>query len=514
LLRDVDVSVMASADYAPQGWQLELAPFAASRNGAPLFALEVKAGQLAGKAQPIKVAGDWTAQLPGLLAQPFADGGVSLTGGEAHGEFAASLGTKREVQVRLALTNLMAATLGPLPGVTADLRADLDASGKVTFNAPLIFDRAGRKSDLTLAGTLVTGSGGPVVDARVTSEFLAIDDVQALAAPLLAAPVEPTMTARNASGSSPALPFWKGLGGQCTLALKRVAYGDKLQLANISAVLRAEGNALKFTEGRAGFGPDSTVRLTADLACAPTGPRPYALAADLALENFDSTALFRALDSVKPATIEGRFNLQSHLTGAGVTLADLAEHTRGDLRLTSKGGIFRALSADMSDRIQKTQSRVAAIGSFLGVVTDDYVNKTKIISDIAKALAEIPYDQLSVTALRDDSLNLVIKDFTLISLEVRLGGSGMIHYAPGVPVVAQALEAQLNLGARGRLGDLMKRAGLLEAQQDGLGYAAFAVPLKLGGTLAKPDTGAIRDALLNSALERSGLLDSLFGRGK
>jgi hypothetical protein len=514
LLRDVDVSVMASADYAPQGWQVELAPFAASRNGAPLFALEVKAGQLAGKAQPIKVAGDWTAQLPGLLGQPFADGGVSLTGGEAHGEFAASLGPKREVQVRVALMNLVAATLGPLPGVTADLRADLDANGKVTFNAPLTFDRAGRKSDLTLAGTLMTGPGGPVVDARVTSEFLAIDDVQTLAAPLLAAPVDPTMTAGNASVTGPAQPFWKGVGGRCVLALKKVAYGDKFQVADINAVLRVEGNALKFTEGRAGFGPDSMVRLTADLTCAPAGPRPYALAADLALENFDSTALFRALDSVKPATIEGRFNLQSHLTGTGVTLADLAEHTRGDLRLTSKGGIFRALSADLSDRIQKTQSRVAAIGSFLGVVTDDYVNKTKIISDIAKALAEIPYDQLSVTALRDDSLNLVIKDFTLISPEVRLGGSGLIHHAPDVPLVAQALELQLNLGARGRLGDLMKRAGLLEAQQDSLGYAAFAVPLKLGGTLAKPDTGAIRDALLNSALERSGLLDSLFGRGK
>jgi len=76
------------------------------------------------------------------------------------------------------------------------------------------------------------------------------------------------------------------------------------------------------------------------------------------------------------------------------------------------------------------------------------------------------------------------------------------------------MAAQLSLGTRGRLGDLLKRAGLLEAQQDSLGYSAFSVPLKLGGTLAKPDTSAVRDALLNSALERSGLLDGIWGKGK
>lgn len=513
-LRSVNISLMASADYAPQGWQLQFAPLAASSDGGPLFALELKAGQLAGKAQPIKVAGDWTAQLPGLLGQPFAQTGVVLTGGEVHGEFAASLGERYEAQVRIALTNLVAAALGPLPGFGADLRADVGADGKVTFNAPLTFELAGRKSDLTLAGTLAKGPAGTVVDARVTGDFLAIDDVQALVLPLLAARVQATTAIGNPEKSSPVRPFWSGLGGQCALALKKVTYGDKLQVADISAVVRLEGNSLKFTDGRGGFGPESTVRLTADVKCDPAGARPYVFAGDLALDNFDSTTLFQALDASKRATVEGRFNLQSHLAGTGATLADVAEHTRGDLRLSSKGGIFRALSADMSDRIQKTQSRVAAIGSFLGVVTDDYVNKTKIISDIAKALAEIPYDQLSVTAVRDDTLNLVIKDFTLISPEVRLGGTGMIHHAPDVPFVAQALELRLNLGVRGQLGDLMKRAGLLETQQDNLGYAAFAVPLKLGGTLAKPDTGAIRDALLNSALERSGLLDSLFGRGK
>ena len=79
-------------------------------------------------------------------------------------------------------------------------------------------------------------------------------------------------------------------------------------------------------------------------------------------------------------------------------------------------------------------------------------------------------------------------------------------------MLAQPLALQLSLGARGRLEELLKRASLLEGKQDNLGYAAFMVPIKIGGTLAKTDTSELGKALLNSALERSGLLDGLLGK--
>ena len=509
VLRAVDLTLSASADYAPQGWQVEFAPLAVSSRGAPLLTLALKVGQLAGKDQPLKAAGDWTAQLPVLLDQPLATGRNLLSTGEAQGKFAASLGAKREIQVRLALAHLVAATGGVLPTLTAELRADLDPADKITFNAPLLFERAGRKSDLTLAGTLIPGASGRTLAARLTSDQLAIEDVQLLVFPLLA----PADAAAPAPGVTPAKPVaavWGGVNGQCALALKKVIWNDQLQVTDLSGTIGLEPTVLQLAGLRAVFGPDSTVKLSGGLTFYPAATPSYGFAADLALDNFDLSAVFRALEPARPPTIEGRVNLLSHLTGQSASLADLAAVTRGDLKLTGKSGIFRALSVDLSDRIQKTQSRVVAIGSLLGVVTDDFVNKTKILADIAKSLSEIPYDQLSLTATRDESLNLLVRDFSLISPEVRIGGSGNIHYAAGVPLLAQPLQAQLSLGTRGRLGDLMKRAGLLEPQLDNLGYSAFAVPLKLGGTLERPDSGAIRDALLNSALERSGLLDSLF----
>ncbi len=509
LLRAVDLTLSASADYAPQGWQVEFASLTVSSRGAPMFALALKVGQLAGKDQPLKVVGDWTAQLPGLLDQPLATGRNLLSAGEAQGNFAASLGPQREFQARLALTRLVASAGPALPTLTAELRADVDSTDKITFNAPLVFERAGRKSDLTLAGTLTPGATGRTLAARLTSDQLAIEDVQTLVLPLLAS-AEPSALTPGMTPARPAAAVWSGLNGRCALSLKKVIWNDQLQVSDLSGAIALDPTVLKLADLRAVFGPDSTVKLSGGLTFYPGGTPIYGFAADLALDNFDLSAVFRALDPTRPPTIEGRVNLLSHLTGQSASLADLAAVTRGDLKVTGKSGIFRAFSVDLSDRIQKTQSRVVAIGSLLGVVTDDFVNKTKILADITKSLSAIPYDQLSLTATRDESLNLLVRDFTLISPEVRIGGSGNIRYATGVPLLAQSLQAQLSLGTRGRLGDLMKRAGLLEPQLDNLGYSAFAVPLKLGGTLERPDTTAIRDALLNSALERSGLLDSLF----
>ncbi len=511
LLRGVDVSLTPSADYTPQGWQVAFAPLSLTQNGSPLLALEMKAGQLAGKNQLIKVAGDVTVQLPTVLAQIGGSGPALLTRGQAEGEFAASLGSKREVQLKVGLTNLTASTGETLPAMKADLRADVDADGKITFNAPLRFESADRKSDLTLAGTLTSNRTGWVIGGRVTSDLLVIDDVKAFAAPLAGSDATTPGPVRKPAASA-TLPFWSGFTGQCVLALKHVVYSGELHVTEVSGNVRIDPQSLTLADLKATFGKDSTIRLNTGLTFDPKSELHYELKGDLAVDNFDLGAIFRARDPSRPPTVEGRVYVQTHLTGSAPSLELLADRTQGDLRVTGKSGVFRALSVNLSDQVQKV-SKAAVIGGMLGLVSDDYVNKTQIIADIAKSLAEIPYDQLSMTAVRDASLNLVVKDFALISPEVRLGGTGTIRYVAGVPIASQPLELQLNLGARGRLGDLMKRAGLLEAQQDTLGYAAFAVPLKLGGTLTKPDTSAIRDALINSALQRSGLLDSLF-KGK
>ena len=128
-------------------------------------------------------------------------------------------------------------------------------------------------------------------------------------------------------------------------------------------------------------------------------------------------------------------------------------------------------------------------------------------------LSEISFDQLNLKAERDATLNLVLQDFTLISPNVRLGGAGVVTYVPGKPLLQQALDMQVSLGARGRLGELFGQLKMLKPEKDPLGYSTLTTPIKIGGTLASTDTSDLRTKLLNLALEKTGL-EKILGGGK
>lgn len=518
LLNALDISAAPTLDYTAQGWQAELANLTVRSGGATLVEVAARAGQLAGAGQPLKATGQWVVNLPALLVQPVLAGRLALTAGETRGDFAAAVDGQKELQARISLVKLAAdpaLKVNPLPAVTIDLRANLDAADKITFTAPIAVERQGRKSDLTLAGTLAAVNDQPVIDAQVTSDYVWLDDVQLLAAPLASS------TAENQPAATPKgrdeKPFWAGVTGQVTLALKKVVYGADYELGNITGTLRIEPGAVRLEGTQATLGAESDVRAQGAVTFDAKAERPYVLQADVQLANFDPAPLFKAVAPNRPATVEGKFNATTKLNGEGANLDDLIERTGGNATLTSKGGRFRAISADLSDKVQKSSSTVAAIGGLIGAVTgkgqaSEYANKTQVAADIAKALSDIAYDQLNVAVTRDAQLNFNVQDFSLIAPEVRLSGTGTVRHAENVPLLKSVIALSFQLGARGKLGERIKSIGLLDAKTDPLGYAAFNVPLKIGGTLENPDTGELQRALLNAALEKSSLLNGLLGK--
>lgn len=522
----VDFSVTPSVDYTPQGWQLILSQFVAKQGNTSLATLEAKAGQLSGKDRPVKATGQLKLSLPGVLAQPVAGGVAALATGEAALDFSASFGAKQEVQAKLALTNLTPADPKlageKLPAITTDLRADREATGKISLSLPLLVERDGRKSDLNLTGSLAPDSGGYALDAHVTSELVVIDDVKVLAAPLGSTPGKAAPAATDKNPPRDGAPPWAGLSGKVTLALKKIVYSDTFQVSGVTGVLRLSADGVKMEGLKAGVGDEGELKVNGDVAFNAKVMEPYSLKADFALNNFDSVPLFRALDPGKAPTVEGKFNVSSELSGTGANLAALAERTRGDVQLISKGGIFRGLRSDTAEAIKATPSTlsgiVTGIGSLLGKdaaekaekLGTDINKRGKLVSEIATTLAEIPYDQLSVSLVRGASLNVDLKDFTLISPEVRLGGTGSVLYQNGVPLLSQPLELKLQLGARGKLAENMKKASLLGETQDNLGYTAFALPVQVGGSLADPDIAELKRELLKAAA--GSLLNNLMGR--
>jgi hypothetical protein len=528
------VTLSLDGDYTlSQGWQAELTA-SAQAGSKTLFTLQAKAGAIAGPGQPIKATGQLLADLPAVMAQPaFAAKAQSITGGAARIDFQASLDEKKEIEAKLALTGLASPQAPSLPTVTADMRAELAPDGQIAFNAPLLFENAGRKSDLTFSGTFKSGAGGMNLDARIASDLIVADDVKILAAPL-AMKRGPVSSAPQAAASAAnpetatvtpdKLPFWNGVSGHLVLALKKVVYGQ-FEVSDITGDLKIGPDALALDQLRAVLGSGGEARLAGAVNFAGDAPEPYAMKANVAVSEVDSAPLFRALDPSKPPTVEGKFNLSGQVTSSGINAVDLGQQAQGDGTLTGKSGVFRffdgltKIYSELSGAT-KVAGFAAKLGGVVSAVTGqssygDIANKAQAVLEVSKILAAIDYDQLNVTVSRDQQLNTQLKDFTLISPEMRLQGNGQVTYQAGTPFMEQPLAAEFKLSARGHTADLLNYLGALDSQTDELGYATCPVPLKAGGTLSHPDTKETEKKFLGLAAASnaaSGLLNRLWGK--
>jgi hypothetical protein len=531
LLEKIDLRLNASGDYTPRGWQAELTGFNASSGEATLVAIDAKVGQLAGANQPLKATGTLRADLPSLLAQPIAAGNVFLTSGKAAADFVVSVSEKNELEADLKLEELATVVdrnAVKLPSIATKLRADLSGDGKIAFNAPILIQRGERKSDLTLVGTLAPERDGVrAIDATVTSQELVIEDAQILAAaiPEPAAPVPPAKSptdappAREPAATTPRradpAPPWAGLSGVVALQLKRIIYSDAVQVNNVTGRLRLDAGMLKLEGLQAGLGETGRADVNGLLSFDTSTPQPYALVADVAVREFDPAPLFRSMSEGQPATVEGKFDVTSKVEGRAATLLELATGAGGSFQLTSKGGVFRGLPVDVGHIVENTSKLaawLASAGTAISAITGkkDYTevaNKAEAVAELARGLNPIPYDQLSVSFVRDAALNTTLRNFTLISPEVRLTGSGMARHEPGSCLLENSLAMEFTLRARGRQGELLKYLGALEGQTDDLGYATCTVPLKIGGTLGRPDTSELNTKLTALAIEKSGFGD-------
>ena len=518
LVQSVDWSLGFSLDQTPQGWQAEIESLTAAAGGTPILRLAGKAGQLRGPQQPMKATGTLRAELPALLAQPGAAGIMALTAGRLAVDFVGSVAAKNEVELKIDLRDLAVGAIG-LPRLAAQVRADVAAGGQLAINAPIQIEQDGRKSDLTLIGTLTPGPEGRTIAAELACRQLYVDDVK-----LLAAMVPDRPAATPEGGATPAPP-WTGVQGSVALQLKKVIYSDLFQISDLAGVIRLEAGSITLEGLRAGLGDGGSARLDGAVTFTRAVPGPYGMKVALVVKEFDPAPLFRALNPTQPPTVEGRFNVDSTLAARGASLSALALGAGGDFQLTSRGGTFRGLPVSAAARLEATgtlAAGIARLGSLANAISgkndktiENVANKAQAVAELANYWKAIPYDQLSVTLSRDAALNATLKNFTLISPEVRLSGQGQAIHRAGGSLLDDELGMEFQLRARGHHAELLRYVGVLGEPTDELGYAACTLPLKVAGTLGKPDTSELNDQLAAIALEKSGVGDramELFNR--
>ena len=508
----LELSAFILADYAAQGWQIQLAPFEVRSEGTRLLSLETRFGRLAGASRAIKAAGSWSVSLPVLSALPLAAGLERLSGGVATGSFEASLDATSEVQLKLSVRDLALASgsAAQLPGVDSEIRAEFEPEGRTSFSVPLRLDYGARTAEIAVKGTVQSGPNGPLFDAALEGSQVTGEEIAAL-----------SLLARGGVQASPRgpgvpaapSPFWPRVRGKFALRFDAISL-RKVDLRDVRGTLIADPSSLEVAAGSATLGGGGTARLDGRLIFLAGAPSPYSFHADLSIGSLDSAPLFRAIDPSKPALIDGRFDLESHLRGVGTGAGDLLDGLQGDVKLISKDGAFRALQADIIDSIKQTPSRIV---DALDTVSALFGKKTNGIGqallESAREVSEIHYDQMTVTAERVADMDLRLTSINLISPEVRVTGTGRITYAQGVALQDQPLSVDLELGARGQLGKVLDVVGLLSDERDPLGYAKLVQPIHLGGTLRAVDQSQWKDLLVQASLKKGGgLFDKLLGR--
>ncbi|HMD61187.1 MAG TPA: hypothetical protein VKG78_07130 [Opitutaceae bacterium] len=515
----LDVSAFVLADFAPQGWQVQVAPLEVRSEGIEMLSLEARLGRLAGEGRATKAAGSWSARLPALLSQPGAGALPRLTGGDASGSFEASLGSTRELLVKVGLKGLEApgAAASSLPAITSDIRADFEANGRAAFNIPLHLDYGGRTADLLLAGTISTDRDVPQVDAALSGAELSADDIAGLAAlsSSNAASFEPAPAPGTGLGAPVAAttPFWPAVRGRLSIRFKELSLA-RIDLRDVRGAIVMDPASLRIVSGTASIGDGSAARIDGELKFARGAPRPYAFWTSVAVENMASAPLFQAMDPDNPPAIEGRFELSSHLEGEAARPGDLLSRAQGDCKLSSRDGSFRVLRTDGIDPAREGPSKLAdALGTMKSLFGKKPDKIGGALIESATGLGDIRYDQLNISAERGADLDIRLTELALIAPEERITGTGRISFVEGVPIQAQPLSVDLDLGVRGRLGKFLSLVGMLKEGQDELGYTRLYQAIHLGGTLQNVDQSQWRELLVQAPLRKGGgLIDKLLGR--
>jgi len=189
------------------------------------------------------------------------------------------------------------------------------------------------------------------------------------------------------------------------------------------------------------------------------------------------------------------FTVSGHIDGRGATVEQTVIQSRGQFDLASQQGIFRGLQRTTS-RVSMTSKAVelgaSMLGSILGSdkatkMAEKVAGQAYFVDQLAQSVGELNYDQLSVRLVRDETLNVTLEDFSLVSPEIRLAGKGTVTYAMDKPLLQQPLNVTLAIAGRGKIEQLLGKLRLLDGSRDELGFARSQSLVTVGGTLARPD---------------------------
>lgn len=515
----VTIETSPSLEYASFGdWRLSSGETTfANRDDSVWF--DATAELKATPAEGVRATAAFNADFAAMAAQPPFAAMRGLASGRASGELRGAIaGQTVQLEGRTTLNNLVLREGNqPLPVANLNFRAARTPDKRLTFEAPILLDRLGQRSDLTIAADAVRRADGFLFDAKIAGEHLELADALALLG-LAGAPVQaaggnggakaaPANGAAARSAEPDARPFWTGLRGELALDVKSITRGKDWAMTGLSGFVVVDPQRIAVQQLQGIVNDQSRLGARVDLRF-NGGAAPYRLGGNFSLTDFDAGAFIKAFEPDKAPTLEGVVTVAGGFTGDGATLEHVIDRTRGQFQLTSRQGVFRGLkrTTEKVSVATKAVDAVAALGSLFGGdkvkgVAEKVAPQAYQVDQVAQALGEIPFDQLVVRAVRDDELNLRVEEFTLLAPEIRLIGRGSVAHVAGKRLLDSPLTLEYQLSARGKTEQALGKLKALDGTKDDLGYSKMKNPGTITGTLGRPEPGDLYAKLASKLLD-------------
>lgn len=469
-------------------------------DGADLVSATLEAKQPAGGA--LQAKGELRAVLARLVDQPALRGQTRLSGGEALVSFEATLAETVQALAKVRLGGLRAAGAGDLPEVLLEADLTRSAAGVLSVKAPLTVTNvaAKRSSDLRTEATLTPGADGQRIVARLGSQVLFLEDLQAFAAlaTTSSAPQAPAPTTKTGGPEvAPAGPLWAGTTGEVELDLARIVYAPGVETsARGKIALSPEAATLESLKAELGTGGVLGAKGALHWSSAE---KNYLLAADVKGEKVAVGPLLQALKPSEAPKLEGTYDLTASVSGSGADPGLAAEGAAVEVKLTGTQGRLRVLDFETGPLARLASGPGGTVLGLLGAVTGDsgagqVVGYASAALAITKQLSNLAYDEISLEARRGADGAVEIGRLAVLSPQLRLVGGGGLRAVPGRSFWEQPMQLRMQLGAGGEFARELERLKLLrplapEAAEAATGaFREMKTPLIFDGTPLKIGT--------------------------
>ena len=467
-----------------------------------------------------------------LFRQPALAALVPVAQGRIRTTFETTFKVGEALAAKLSLTTKGLGVRGQpaLGDAELSLTAQAKADGSATFALPLTVTAAGRKSDLTLEGSVSAAAKDQprTFNLRATSTNLVIDDLQAFAAlapasaPGASAPTaapaptnRPSTSASSGPRTSPQPPAkssataatpdrappWRGLQGRVEVDLKRVLYGRDYTGRGLRGTATVTPSRFALDSLQGSF-RDQPFNLGAALTFTPGQAQPYALTGQVDISGLAVGEVLRAANPGEKPLLESTVKVAAKLSGRGATVPDTVARAFGQFEVTGGPGVLRALG-----KKGQTVGAASALLGVAGALTGS--GNTLALGQLGRELEEMKFDRFTLKVERDAALNFRATTIEFLSPSKRLTGRGAMTYREGAPFDTWPLELEFRLAGKDFMARLLNEARVLSGQQDDQGYYPMAVPFTVNGTLASVNNSLWK--VLAGSAARAGL-EGLLGR--